>query len=195
VKRRVSKIALASAAGFAATLALTSAAWAHAEISPAVAQSKATQFFTLAVPTEEENATTTKVELTPPAGFAIDSFMPAPGWKRAVEQRGSGEEAVVTKVTWSGGSVPTEEDAVFGFLATPTASKTYSFDVRQTYSNGKVVDWNGPESSDTPAPTTDAKSTLGGGGSSTLAIVALVVGAAGLVVGVLALVRGGRALT
>src|SRR5207237_1125881 len=84
---------------------------------------------------------------------------------------------VIQKVTWTGGNVPTGEDAVFQFLASPSASKTYTFSVRQTYSNGKVVDWSGPESSDAPAPTIEAKGSLGGGGS-TLAIVALAVAAA-----------------
>ena len=53
--------------------------------SPPVALAKEGQVFTLAVPTEEENAATTKIELTPPAGFAIDSFAPVPGWKREVQ--------------------------------------------------------------------------------------------------------------
>jgi hypothetical protein len=69
--------------------------------------------------------------------------------------------------------------------------------VRQTYSDGTVVDWSGPESSDTPAPTVEAKSSIGGGGgSNTLAIIALVVGALALVVAIAALVgrSGGRAL-
>jgi uncharacterized protein YcnI len=180
-----------------AALAVAAAASAHAQVSPPVALAKEGQVFTLAVPTEEENQTTTTIELTPPAGFAIDSFVPAPGWKREVEQTGSGEEAVVQKVTWSGGSVPTGEDAIFQFLASADASKTYTFAVRQTYSDGKVVDWSGPEGSDMPAPTVQAKASLGGGGGgSTLAIVALVVGALGLLVGSAALVSrpGGRAL-
>jgi len=29
--------------------------------------------------------------------------VPSPGWKRDVQQTGSGEDAVVTKVTWDGG--------------------------------------------------------------------------------------------
>jgi uncharacterized protein YcnI len=180
-----------------AALAVVTAASAHAHVSPPVALAKEGQVFTLAVPTEKENLTTTGIELTPPEGFAIDSFVPAPGWKRAVQQTGTGEEAVVQKVTWTGGSVPTGEDASFQFLASTDASKTYTFAVRQTYSDGSVVDWSGPESSDTPAPIVQAKSSLGGGGGgSTLAIVALVVGALGLLVGVAALVLrpGGRAL-
>src|SRR6184192_165949 len=174
-------------------LLMAGAAFAHAEVSPPVAKAKAGQVFTLAVPTEEENATTTTVEMTPASGFAIDSFAPVPGWKRQVQQTGRGEEAVIQKVTWSGGSVPTGEDAFFQFLATPTSAKTYTFDVRQSYSNGKVVDWSGPESSDSPAPTIEAKSSLGGGGTSTLAIVSLVIGGVALVVAIAALLgRSGR---
>jgi uncharacterized protein YcnI len=184
--------ALAGAAVAAAALACASSAWAHAEISPPVAKTKTTQLFTLAVPTEKEGLTTTKVELTPPGGFGIDSFVPSSGWKRDVESTGSGEETQIQKVTWSGGKVPTEEDAIFQFLASPDSSKTYDFKVRQTYSDGSVVDWSGPESSDTPAPTIEAKSSLGGGGSSTLAIIALVVGGIGVVLGGIALAtRGG----
>ena len=173
-------------------LAVASSAWAHAEISPPIATSKTTQLFTLAVPTEKEGLTTTKVELTPPSGFGIDSFVPSVGWKREVKSTGSGENTEIQQVTWTGGAVPTEEDAVFQFLGNPDSSKTYTFKVRQTYSDGSVVDWSGPGSSDTPAPVIEAKSSLGGGGSSTLAIIALVVGAAGVALAGLALAtRGG----
>src|SRR5690348_15277039 len=167
-----------------AALVLASSASAHAEMSPPVTLAKHLQLFTLAVPTEKENAETTEIELTPPSGFAIDSFVPAPGWKRTVQQTGSGENAVITKVTWTGGRVATENDAVVQFLGQPDSAKTYTFAVRQTYSDGSVVDWSGPESSDTPAPTVEAKSSLGGGGTSTLTIVALVLGAVGTVLGI-----------
>jgi uncharacterized protein YcnI len=178
-------------------LVLASSAFAHAELSPAVALAKHGQLFTLAVPTEKEDATTTKVELTPPSGFAIDSFVPSPGWTRNVKSTGSGEETEIQQVTWSGGNVPAEEDAVFQFLAAPDSSKTYTFKVRQTYSDGSVVDWSGPESSDTPAPVIESKSSLGGGGSNTLAIVALALGAVALVVAAIGLLSAGgrRSLT
>src|SRR5882724_6347594 len=191
-RNRVRARALAGTAVAAVGLTVVSSAWAHAEISPPVTKSKTLQLFTLAVPTEKEGATTTKIEMTPPSGFGIDSFVPTTGWKRQLQQTGSGENAVIQKVTWSGGSVPTGDDSVFQFLASPDSSKTYTFSVRQTYSDGSVVDWSGPESSDTPAPRIEAKSSLGGGGSSTLAIVALVVAAIAAVLAVVALVmRGG----
>jgi uncharacterized protein YcnI len=175
----------------ATALMAASSAWAHAEVSPPLVKADTAQVFTLAVPTEEEDATTTKVELTPPAGFSIDSFAPSPGWKRDVASTGSGEETSIQKVTWSGGDVPTDEDGFFQFLGSTNASKAYTFKVRQTYSDGTVVDWTGPESSDTPAPVVEAKSSLGGGGgSSTLAIVALVVAGAALVVAIVGLLVG-----
>jgi uncharacterized protein YcnI len=177
-----------------AALALPAAAFAHAHVSPPFGLKNESQVWTLAVPTEKENAETTQIVFTPPSGFNIDSFVPSPGWERKVQQSGSGEDAVVTKVTWTGGKVPTGEDAAFSFLASAADAKTYTFGVQQTYSDGSVVDWNGPESSDTPSPTIEVKSSLGGGGSDTLAIVALIVGAVGVLLGVLALLGGRRSL-
>ena len=196
--KRVRAYALAAAAATVAALAFASSAWAHAEISPPEAKSGNLQLFTLAVPTEKEDVTTTKVELTPPSGFAIDSFVPTGGWKRQVQESGSGESSVIQKVTWTGGRVPTDEDAVFQFLASPDSDKAYTFAVRQTYSDGSVVDWTGPESSDTPAPRVEAVSSLGGsGGNSTLAIVALAVAGVAVVLAGAALATrgGGRPLT
>ncbi len=187
------RIALGALVALVALIA-TANAFAHARVSPPVVIAKESQVFTLAVPTEKENAKTTSIELTLPAGFSIDSFVPAAGWKRAVQSTGSGESAVIQKVTWSGGAVPTGEDAAFSFLALVDASKTYTFGVRQTYSDGSVVDWTGPESSDAPAPTLKAVSSLGGG-IPTLSVVALAVAAIALVAAVGGLLaRGGRTL-
>ena len=183
----------AFAAAVIAALAVTGSAWAHAEMSPRVALAKETQLFTLAVPTEKEGLTTTRVELVPPEGFSIDSFAPSAGWTRHVQQSGSGENAVIERVTWFGGHVPTGEDAFFQFLGTADASTTYTFKVRQTYSDGSVVDWNGPETSDTPAPVVKAKSSLGGGGgSSTLDVLAVILSVLAIVVaGITLFTRGG----
>ena len=190
------KSALALVAATAAALAAAASAFAHAHISPPVALAKAGQLFSLDVPTEKEGATTTKIVLTLPQGFSIDSFVDAPGWKRQVQSTGSGESSVVQRVTWTGGHVPTDEISHFAFLASADSDKTYTFGVEQTYSDGSIVNWNGPESSDAPAPTLEAKSSLGGGGgSSTLAIIALVVGVVGvLLAGVALVAKGGRQL-
>ena len=181
-RRIVTGLAVAAIA-----LVAASAASAHARVSPPVSLAKQLQLYSLAVPTEKANLTTSKVVLTVPNGFSIDSFVPAPGWTQHVQQTGSGDSAVIQKVTWTGGNVPTGDDSLFQFLAQPAKSGTYTFQVEQTYSDGSIVNWSGSESSEAPAPTIVAKSSLGGGGSSLIALV-------GLVVAIVALVLAGAAL-
>ena len=186
MRRGTSALALAALA----TLVWgASGALAHASVSPPVALDRQLQQFTLSVPTEKEGATTTRIELAVPAGFTIDSFEPEPGWTRRTKTMDNG----IRQVVWTGGRVPTDEDAVFRFDASTSGAKTYTLAVRQTYSDGQVVDWSGPESSDTPAPTIKAVSSLaGGGGTSTLAIVAVALGALALFLALAGLlVRGG----
>jgi uncharacterized protein YcnI len=196
--KAVRKLVLALGAVGAAALVFAAVASAHATMSPAVAKTKALQQFTLSVPTEKEGLTTTKIELTVPSSFAIDSFEPPPaGWTQQTQSTGSGESAVVQKVTWTGGHTPTQQDSVFRFNASVDKAGTVTFTVRQTYSDGSVVDWTGPESSDTPAPTIEALGSFGGdSGTSTIEIVALVLAIAALVVAIVALVggRGKRSL-
>lgn len=178
------KLIVISIAG--ASLVWTAAASAHAIVAPAVSVSGKLQLYSLVVPTEKEGVTTTKVALTVPSGFSIDSYVSAAGWKRT---------AAGDTTTWAGGATPTEEDSLFQFLAQPAHTGTYTFQVRQTYSDGTVVDWTGSESSDAPAPTIEVKSSVGGSGTSTLSFVALVLGALGIVVGAVAVIaKGGREL-
>ena len=185
-------------ASIVAALALVAPALAsaHARISPAVSLKGELQLYSLAVPTEKEGLTTSKIVLTVPDGFGIDSFVPPPaGWTQQVKQTGSGDNAVVTQVTWTGGKTPTGQDSLFQFLAQPASAKTYTFQVQQTYSDGSIVNWSGPESSDAPAPTIEAKDSLGGSsGTSALTVIALVVAVLALVAAGIAIAggRGGR---
>jgi uncharacterized protein YcnI len=174
-------------------LAAPAVALGHARVSPAVSVSAQQQLYSLAVPTEKSNLTTTKIVMTVPAGFSIDSFVPPPaGWRQTLQQTGSGDTAVIQKVTWTGGRTPAGQDSLFQFLAQPADAKTYSFTVQQTYSDGSIVDWAGSESSPAPAPTIEVKKSLGGGGGiSLLTIIALVVGVLGLAAGGLALITSG----
>ena len=177
------------AAALAVALIVPTGASAHARVSPPVSVSGKLQLYSLAVPTEKSNLTTSKIVMTVPDGFGIDSFVPPPpGWTQQVQQTGSGDGAVVTKVTWTGGKTPTGDDSLFQFLAQPASAKTYTFRVEQTYSDGSIVNWAGAESSAAPAPSIEAKSSLGGGGVSVLTIIALIVGLLGLAAGGFALV-------
>jgi uncharacterized protein YcnI len=178
--------AVVMAAAATGALALAPAAFGHAIVSPPVAKAKVLQQFTLSVPTEREGVTTTAVTLFVPPGFHIDSFEPSPGWTRSEDP---------TSYTWGGGHVRTGDDAVFRFNASLDSSRRYTFKVRQLYSDGSTVDWSGPESSDTPAPVVDGVSSLGGGGTKTVTIVALIVAAVGVLLAIAGLATRGRPLT
>ena len=193
LRGRVTLITVLAGGGM---LLLPATGWAHARISPPVSVAGKLQLYSLAVPTEKEGLTTTTIVMTVPTGFGIDSFVPPPaGWQMHLQQTGSGDSAVVTKVTWTGGKTPTGMDSLFQFLAQPASSKTYTFQVQQTYSDGSIVNWAGPESSAAPAPTIEAASSLGGAGVSVLTIIALVLGVLGLLAGGFALVGGSKERT
>ncbi len=190
------RAALVAALAGAAVALLPAAASAHARVSPPVSVAGKLQLYSLAVPTEKSGLTTTTIVMTVPSGFGIDSFVPPPaGWQMHLQQTGSGDSAVVTKVTWTGGRTPTGQDSLFQFLAQPASARTYTFQVEQTYSDGSIVNWAGAEASDAPAPTIEAASSLGGGGVSALTIVALVVGVLGLLAGAFALTSGSKGRT
>jgi uncharacterized protein YcnI len=189
---RSAHIAAIAALVIAAALVLAPSALAHARVSPAVSLSGELQLYSLAIPTEKEGLTTNKIVMTVPKGFSIDSFVPSPGWTRSVQQTGSGDSAVVQKVTWSGGSTPTDDDSLFQFLGQPASPGTYTFQVEQIYSDSSIVDWAGSESSAAPAPTIKAVSSIGGGSSDVLAIVGIVLGALALIIAIAGLLlRGG----
>jgi uncharacterized protein YcnI len=192
-KAPTGRFAIVAFAACVAILLLPALASAHARVSPAVSVAGRLQLYSLAVPTEKSGLTTTRIVMTVPAGFGIDSFVPPPpGWRQQLQQTGSSDNAVITKVTWTGGRTPTGEDSLFQFLAQPASAKTYTFQVQQTYSDGSIVNWAGPESSAAPAPTIEVASSLGGGGASVISIIALIVGALGLLAGGFALLGGAR---
>jgi uncharacterized protein YcnI len=192
IRRSSARCLVLVVGALALAAAVPAFASAHARVSPAVSVSGKLQLYSLAVPTEKSGLTTSKIVMTVPAGFGIDSFVPPPpGWHMQEQQTGSGNSAVITKVTWTGGTTPTGEDSLFQFLAQPSSAKTYTFEVAQTYSDGSIVNWAGPESSAAPAPTIDVASSLGGGGVSVLTIIALIIGVLGLLAGGFALLSGG----
>jgi uncharacterized protein YcnI len=153
--------------------------------------------FTLSVPNEKEHATTNKVVLTVPEGFNIGLVADVEDWEREAETSGSGEDERVSKVTWTATGEGTSEGLLIEFTGRSDPG-SYTFQVEQGYSDGSVVDWAGAPDSDEPAPVVEMQESFGsgdGGGSSTLAVVALVVGVIALVVGGIALARGsGRQL-
>jgi periplasmic copper chaperone A len=192
-------------------LAAPALAGAHVTVQPQEAPAKGFVVEDVRVPNEEESASTTKVSVQFPDGFAEVSFQPVPGWNVKVKKsklaqpittdEGDKLTEQVSQVTWSGGKIAPGEFQDFPVsVQMPDKSGTaLTFKTIQTYGNGKVVRWIGPPDGEEPAPqvkviaaadqtasATPAASTSGDSGdddSNGLAIVALIVGALGLLTG------------
>lgn len=175
----------------AATLVFAATALGHARIGPGHALKDDVQDFVLVVPTEGENRNTTAVRITIPEGFRLGVAADAPGWTKRVTTEGAGEDVRITAVEWTGGDVPPGETALFTLVGSSSEAGTFALPVRQTYSDGSVVDWAGPEDADAPAPVVEVLSSLGAS-DSTLPLIALIVGVVGVLLGGAALVTRGR---
>jgi periplasmic copper chaperone A len=205
----------------AASLALiaTPSAAAHVTLNPDRVAAGSFARFAIRVPNERANADTTKLVVKLPAGLLFVSFQPKAGWTRSVTVQKldppvtvEGEKVTerIATVTWQGGEIAPGEFDEFGISAKVPAGagKTLVFPAVQTYSNGEVVRWIGPESADEPAPRVtleaagptvqpapaESPSEDEDEGRDNLALGLAIAGlAAGLIALVVALVRGRRA--
>src|SRR5207249_3731710 len=84
----------------AANLAL-----AHAVVSPNQVGVAKFQTFSLGVPSEKDS-NTVAVRLLIPQGLTYVTPNVKLGWKIDIKKQGTGENAVVNEIDWTGGSVP-----------------------------------------------------------------------------------------
>jgi periplasmic copper chaperone A len=213
-----------------AALALVSpaAAGAHVTLQPITGVAGAYTRLDVRVPNERDDASTSKVEVQFPDGFAAASFQPTPGWDVKVTKKqlakpiqtddGEITEGVNT-ITWTAKSdadaIPPGAFEDFGLsVQIPgKAGDKLTFKALQTYTGGEVVRWIGGEGSDNPAPivsvtsgdqaaatpaptqaaATPAAQTSADDSGNGLAIVALIVGVLGLLVGGAGLLAARRA--
>ena len=218
----------------ALALVVTATAQAHVTLQPDTGVAGAYTRLDVRVPNERDDASTTKVEVQFPDGFAAASYEPVPGWdvkvaKKQLDQPIQTDDGEITEgidtITWTAKS---DDDAIppgafedFGLsVQIPgKAGDKLTFKALQTYTGGEVVRWIGAEDSDNPAPivtvtagaaadehaaATPAPTTRPSAGPRTasttdddsgngLAIVALIVGALGLVLGGAGLLAARRA--
>jgi uncharacterized protein YcnI len=117
-------------------------AFAHVIVYPHQAGIAATQDFTVSVPNERDNPVAS-VKLIIPKGLTDVSPNATPGWKITVKSKGSGDDAVVSEIDWSNGSIPVGQRAEFIFQAqVPPTPTTLDWKAYQTYSDGTVVSWD-----------------------------------------------------
>jgi uncharacterized protein YcnI len=216
------KIAVAVVA--ASALAAPAAAQAHVTLQPSSAAAGAFTVLNVRVPTERDDASTVKVDVQLPHGFADVSYEPRSGWSVEVT-KGTLAEPVQTddgpvneevrRITFTGHG-PAGRIAPGQFMDFPLslripgkAGDELTFKAIQTYSDGDVVRWIGAASSDTPAPIVHVTGDVAApaaaapasppkaddGASKGLGIAALTVGIVALVLGGGALAIGRKRLT
>jgi periplasmic copper chaperone A len=155
------------AATAVAVLALPAAAQAHVTLQPNQAAAGAFTVLDVRVPTERDNASTAKVDVKFPAGFAAASYQAVPGWrvrviKKTLDKPIQTDDGPITegvdRMVWtrtnrSGGIKPGQfQDFPISVQIPGKAGDKLTFRAVQTYSNGEVVRWIGAPGSDTPAP-------------------------------------------
>jgi uncharacterized protein YcnI len=145
-------------------LAVTPLAAAHVSLNPGEWEAGGFARFDIRVPNERDNAGTVELTVQFPENVISARFQPMPGWERTIEMATldepiveEGEEPITERlasVTWSGGTIAPGEFEEFGlsFQVPETPGEALVFPAIQTYSNGEVVRWIGPEDADAPAP-------------------------------------------
>ncbi len=168
MRHRAVTRALAVAA--VALVALAPMAAAHVTVNPGEAEKGGFARLTFRVPNERDDATTNTVEVNLPedAPFTSVRVKPKTGWTYTMEKRtldepieNNGEQIteVVSKITWTGGTIGTTEFEEFDVSVgrMPEEGEFLLFPSIQTYSSGEVVRWidepvEGGEEPERPAP-------------------------------------------
>jgi uncharacterized protein YcnI len=208
-------------ASAALALALPATADAHVTVQPKQATAGSFTRLDVRVPTERDDASTVKVAVQFPPGFAEASYEPVPGWnvqvtKEKLAQPIKTDDGEVTggvkQITWTAkgraDGIPPGGFQDFGLsVQVPgKAGDQLTFKALQTYSNGEVVRWIGAKDSDNPAPVvavtgdtaaapapTATPAASSDSSSDALGITALIVGLLGLGTGAAGLMAARRA--
>jgi uncharacterized protein YcnI len=207
------RLVVASTAGVVVSLWLAGPAWAHVTVDPSSAPKGAEITLGFRVPNEEAAASTVKIQIFFPAGHPVLGVDPqaVPGWSDQTHTAPLNPPVTtddgplteyVSEVDWFGGAIKPGHFQEFYVLAQqlPTDTSQVVFKALQTYSDGNVVRWieatppGGPEPAH-PAPVltltaagADVASSAAAGASTssssdTTAIIAVVLGAIGVVLG------------
>ena len=170
----MNRVGVVAGVTITAALALASAAQGHVTVAPDTAPAGGFVRLDVRVPNEREDATTTKVALQLPDGFAEASYQPVPGWTVKVRKAKLAtpiktDEGEVTEgvkqITWtSKQGIPPGGFQDFGLsVQIPgKVGEALTFKTLQTYSNGEIIRWIGSKGSDAPAPTVSVAAAGGG---------------------------------
>lgn len=212
------RLAVVGGSAAALTLLLAAPAAAHVTVNPGTATQGGYATVTFRVPNERDQASTTKLEVNLPADAPVASVKvrPVPGWTARAETtrlvtpitaHGTQITEAVAKITWTAdpdSAIRPGEFQQFDVSLGPLPQvKQMIFKALQTYSDGNVVRWiDEPQAGTEPdhpapvltltpagAPATAAATDRDG---TPYGIAGIVLGTAGLLLGLLAYRRAGR---
>ncbi|WP_430335036.1 YcnI family protein [Rhodococcus sp. ACT016] len=158
MKKILTRAVITAGAVGSALLLATGVASAHVSVAAPGAEQGGYTVLTFRVPTESETAGTTALTVQLP-NLKSARTEPMPGWKATVQKDPA--SATATSVTWTadpGVSIGPGQFQQFVLSAGPLPEQDkVEFPATQTYSDGKVVQWNeqpNPDGSepDNPAP-------------------------------------------
>jgi len=131
------KISIALAT-IATVIAVPASASAHVVVRPNEVNVAAYQTFTVSVPNEKENLTTS-VRIVIPDGVNNATPTVKPGWE--IETKKTGDK--VTEISWTGGAIPVGQRDDFTFSAqAPDKQSTIIWKAYQKYEDGTTVAWD-----------------------------------------------------
>ncbi|AEH11706.1 MULTISPECIES: YcnI family copper-binding membrane protein [Protofrankia] len=172
-------------AALTGVIAFALPASAHVTVQPKSAAAGSYTTLSFKIPTERDDASTTKLEIQFPTDTPISSVTIEPhlGWSYQVAKTKLAEpiktddgsvSEVISQITWTASSADTAikpgEFAVFNVSAGPLPAQagTVAFKALQTYSNGEVVRWidvaqPGQDEPEHPAPSLTLTAAAAGG--------------------------------
>jgi uncharacterized protein YcnI len=150
------------------SLVVPASASAHVTIKPDGLPAGGYTRIDVRVPNESDTASTDKVEVQMPDGFAAASYEPVPGWETVVKTSKLDEpvETVdgeiteqVDTISWTAaegnnGIAPGQfQDFGLSVKMPDSPGETLTFPAVQSYTDSEVVRWIGAPDSEEPAPT------------------------------------------
>jgi uncharacterized protein YcnI len=91
----------------------------------------------------EKSIATIALKLVMPDTLRYVSPNVKPGWEIEISKTGEGEDAKVTELIWTGGTIPAGFRDEFLFSArVPAEETTLAWKAYQTYTDGSVVSWD-----------------------------------------------------
>ncbi|MFD5062400.1 YcnI family protein [Streptomyces sp. NPDC058394] len=171
LRRALRRMTVVTALTATGVLAAAGVAFAHVTVHPDSYEKGATDgVLTFRVPNEEDNASTTKVQVFLPTDHPVLGALvtPAAGWtakvtttklKTPVKTDDGTITDAVSEITWTGGRIRhgQYQDFNVAFGQLPDDTDQLAFKTLQTYSDGKVARWieeskEGQGEPENPAP-------------------------------------------